>query len=109
MARTIRMMRITLRIRAGAKRTAFAGKLGDVWKLHVAAPPVDGKANDAITKFLAKLTGQPSGSVRIASGFTSPLKTVEIDGIDLPWLERVIPASQGGGAVTKMVEHRPKR
>jgi uncharacterized protein YggU (UPF0235/DUF167 family) len=56
MARTIRMMRITLRIRAGAKRTAFAGKLGDVWMLHVAAPPVDGKANDGITKFLAKLT-----------------------------------------------------
>jgi len=88
-------MRITLKIRAGARRTAFAGKLGNVWKLNVAAPPVDGKANDALMKFLAKLTGQPASAVRIVSGFTSPMKTIEIDGIDSEALNRAILESHG--------------
>lgn len=92
--------RITLKIRAGAKRTAFtgklaAGKLGDVWKLQVAAPPVDGKANDALVRFLAKLTGRPVSAVRIVSGFTSPMKTVEIDGVDSQTLDRAILESHG--------------
>ena len=88
-------MRITLKIRAGAKRTAFAGKLGDVWKLQVAAPPVDGKANEALTKFLAKLAGRPMSAVRIVSGFTSSTKTVEIDGVDSQSLDRAILESHG--------------
>jgi uncharacterized protein len=87
--------RIRLKIRAGAKRTEFTGKLGDVWKLQVAAPPVDGKANEAMVKFLAKLTGGPVGSVRIVSGFTSPMKTVEIDGVDSEALDRAILESHG--------------
>jgi uncharacterized protein (TIGR00251 family) len=87
--------RITLKIRPGAKRTAFAGKLGDVWKLQVAALPVDGKANEALVKFLAKLTRRPVSAVRIVSGFTSPLKTIEIDGVDSQALERAILESHG--------------
>jgi uncharacterized protein (TIGR00251 family) len=88
-------MRITLKIRAGAKRTEFAGKLGSVWKLNVAAPPVDGKANAALMKFLAKLTGRPASAVRIVSGFSSPMKTIEIDGIDSGTLDRAILESHG--------------
>ena len=87
--------RITMKIRAGAKRTTFAGKLGDVWKLQVAAPPVDGKANEALVRFLAKLTGRPVSAVRIVSGFTSPTKTVEIDGVDSEALNRAILESHG--------------
>ena len=88
-------MRITLKIRAGAKRTAFAGKDGNTWKLQVAAPPVDGKANDMLIKFLAKLTGRPTSAVRIVSGFTSSTKTIEIDGIDFESLDRAILESHG--------------
>ncbi len=87
--------RITLKIRAGAKRSQFAGKLGDVWKLQIAAPPVDGKANEAVMKYLAKLTGKPASAVRIVSGFTSPMKTVEIEGVDREALERAILESHG--------------
>jgi uncharacterized protein (TIGR00251 family) len=87
--------RITMKIRAGAKRTTFAGKLGDVWKLQVAAPPVDGKANEALVRFLAKLTGRPVSAVRIVSGFTSAMKTVEIEGVDLQALDRAILESNG--------------
>ena len=92
--------RITLKIRAGAKRTAFSGKLGDMWKLEVAAPPVDGKANEALLKFLAKLTDRPASAVRIVSGFTSGMKTVEIDGIDTQTLDRAILESHGSESHT---------
>ena len=74
--------RLTLKVRAGARKTEFAGKYGDAWKLHVAAPPVDGKANEAIIRFLAKLAGVPAAAVRIVSGFTGSTKIVEIEGID---------------------------
>jgi uncharacterized protein (TIGR00251 family) len=87
--------RITLKIRAGAKKTAFAGKVGGVWKLQVAAPPVDGKANDAIVRFLAKLSGRPVRAVRIVTGLTSPMKTMEIDGMEARDLDRAILESHG--------------
>jgi uncharacterized protein YggU (UPF0235/DUF167 family) len=80
-------------VRAGARQTAFAGQLGDAWRLHVAAPPVDGKANDAIVRFLAKLAGVPASTVRIVSGFTGSTKIIEFDGIDAETLSRVIVSS----------------
>jgi uncharacterized protein (TIGR00251 family) len=72
--------RISIKVAAGARATAFSGRFGDAWKLHVAAPPVDGKANEAITKFLAQALSLPNSAVRIVSGLTSTRKTVEIEG-----------------------------
>jgi len=96
--------RLTLKIRAGAKKTAFAGRVGDIWKLQVAAPPVDGKANDAIVRFLAKLTGRPMSAVRIVAGFTSPMKTVEIEGVEARALDRAILESHGSDTHTGSAE-----
>lgn len=87
--------RITLKVRPGAKRTGFAGKVGQVWKLQVAAPPVDGKANEAVIRFVAKLVGRPARAVTIVSGFTSPMKTIEVEGVSAAWLERAILESHG--------------
>lgn len=92
--------RLTLKIRAGARKTAFVGRVGDVWKLQVAAPPVDGKANDAIVRFMAKLTGRPANAVRIVTGFTSTMKTVEIEGVDARELDRAILESHGSDTHT---------
>jgi uncharacterized protein len=63
--------------------------------LSVAAPAVDGKANEAIMKFLAKLAGVPVSGVRIVSGHTGATKIVEIAGIDSETLERAILESHG--------------
>ena len=87
--------RVSLKVAAGARTTAFAGRFGDAWKLHVAAPPVDGKANDAIVKFFARLLEVPAGSVRIVSGLTSSRKTLEIEGVSAETLERAILESHG--------------
>jgi uncharacterized protein YggU (UPF0235/DUF167 family) len=87
--------RLTLKIRAGARKTEFGGKLGEAWKLHEAAPPVDGKANAAIARFLGELAGVPTASVRIVSGFTGTTKIVEIAGVDSESLKRAILESHG--------------
>ncbi len=61
--------RLTLKVRAGARRTEFAGRYGDAWKLHVAAPPVDGKANRGDRPFpRAELAGVPAAAM---CGFVS--------------------------------------
>jgi uncharacterized protein (TIGR00251 family) len=74
------MARITVKVHPRAKRTRVAGKIGGAWKLDLAAPPVDGKANEACVRFFAELAGVPQSRVRIVIGLTSRTKVVEIDG-----------------------------
>jgi uncharacterized protein YggU (UPF0235/DUF167 family) len=87
--------RILLKVRAGARRTEFTGRLETTWKLSVAAPPVDGKANEVIERFLAKLFLLPNAAVRIVTGFSSSTKTIEIEGRDAAAVERAILESHG--------------
>jgi uncharacterized protein (TIGR00251 family) len=87
--------RLTLKIQAGSRRTGFAGMYGEAWKLRVAAPPVDGKANEAIIRFIAKISDVRVSAVRIVSGLTGTTKIIEVDGIDPKHLERAILESNG--------------
>ena len=82
------MARLTVKVHPRAKRSALAGRLGDAWKLSLAAPPVDGKANDECVRFIAELAGVPRSRVRIVMGLTSRLKVVEIEGVPQEDLER---------------------
>ena len=84
------MARLTVKVHPRAKRSALAGRLGDAWKLSLAAPPVDGKANDECVRFLAELAGVPRSRVRIVTGLTSRLKVVEIEGVPQEDLERLL-------------------
>ena len=52
-----------------------------VWQARVQAPPVDGKANEALVKFFAGLFGVPKGAVSIVAGDTARLKRVRINGL----------------------------
>lgn len=75
------MARLTVKVHPRAKRSAVTGRLGDVWKLDLAAPPVDGKANDECVRFFAGLAGVPRARVRVVTGLTSRTKVVEIEGV----------------------------
>lgn len=56
--------------------------------LAIAAPPVDGKANDEVVRFLAKTLGLPKSAVTIERGATSRVKHVSLpDGTDLAPLD----------------------
>ena len=84
------MARITVKVHPRAKRSAHAGRHGDAWKLDLAAPPVDGKANDECIRFFAELAHVPRARVRIVTGLTSRTKVVDIEGIAQEDLERLL-------------------
>src|SRR5436190_2151316 len=53
------MARLTVKVHPRAKRSAVTGRFGDAWKLDLAAPPVDGKANDECVRFFAEHLRDP--------------------------------------------------
>ncbi|MFO1304166.1 MAG: DUF167 domain-containing protein [Burkholderiales bacterium] len=69
---------LTLHVQPGASRTEYAGMHGDAHKIRLAAPPVDGKANEALIAFLAEQFGVRQRDVAIASGASSRRKIVRI-------------------------------
>jgi len=73
---------LTLHIQPGAKKTEFAGLHGDALKIRLAAPPVDGKANEALLRFLAEVLDLPKSAVTLKSGHTSRRKVLEVTGSD---------------------------
>lgn len=73
-------VRLTLHIQPGAKKTEIAGEHGDALKIRLAAPPVDGKANQALMNYLAERFGVPQRQVTLKQGETSRRKVVEISG-----------------------------
>jgi len=70
-----------IKIHPRAKKNAITGELGDVLKLSLTAPPVDGKANDACIEFFAKFLKVPRASVTIASGQSSRTKVIRVAGL----------------------------
>ena len=67
---------ISVHAQPGAKKTAVAGLHGESLKVRVAAPPVEGKANDALTAFVAKALGLPRRAVSIVKGESSREKVL---------------------------------
>lgn len=73
----------TLAIKAipNAPRDEIVGWLGEALKVKVHAPPVEGRANEALCAFLARYFGVPARAVRVLRGDGSRHKTVRIDGL----------------------------
>ncbi|PYP15821.1 MAG: hypothetical protein DMD54_11460 [Gemmatimonadetes bacterium] len=73
--------RLVLHVVPRAATTAVAGRHGDAIKIRIAAPPVDGAANDELVRFLAQRLGIPRSAIRITAGESARRKTVSIGGI----------------------------
>lgn len=73
---------ITFRVRVvpRASRSAVVGEHDGALKVRVAAPPVEGAANEELTRFVAKALGVPSRAVAIVGGHTSRTKVVRVGG-----------------------------
>jgi uncharacterized protein (TIGR00251 family) len=84
------MARFTVKVHPRAKRTAITGRLGDAYKLALAAPPVDGKANEECIRFLAGLLGVPKSRVRIVAGATGRTKLIEVNALEQAEAERLL-------------------
>jgi uncharacterized protein len=72
-----------------ASKSALAGEHGGALKVRVAAPPVEGAANDELTRMLAKAFGVPARSVEIVGGATSKSKVVRVRGVTAAHLLRL--------------------
>lgn len=62
---------------------------GEAVRVRLAAPPVDGAENGALTALLAEKLGVSPRAVRIVSGASSRSKLVQVDGIDPGAVERL--------------------
>jgi uncharacterized protein len=67
-----------VRVQPRASRTEITGEHAGAVKLRIAAPPVDGKANEECRRFLAKLLGVSASSVEIVSGNSSRDKLIRV-------------------------------
>jgi uncharacterized protein len=75
-------VRVTVRVRPGASRTAVGGRHDGALVVRVSAPAVDGRATDAMLAAVAAAFGMRRREVRLISGTTSRTKVVELDGDD---------------------------
>lgn len=64
-----------------AAASAVAGRHGDALKIRLAAPPVDGAANDELVRFLAERLAVPRRAIAIAAGRSGRRKHVTITGM----------------------------
>jgi uncharacterized protein (TIGR00251 family) len=71
---------VSVRVHPGARKNGVTGVHADAVKIALTAPPVDGKANEALIAFLADALRLPRSRIAIAAGLTSHTKMVRIRG-----------------------------
>jgi uncharacterized protein (TIGR00251 family) len=72
---------ITVRLQPRARENAIVGERNGVLVVRVTAPPVDGRANDALCRLIAKRARVAAGRVAVVRGASSREKLVRVDGI----------------------------
>lgn len=82
-------VRLKVRVQPRASHSDIERTHGDALKVRLAAPPVDGAANEALTALLADALGVGRRAVRVVAGATSRTKVVEVDGVDIDAVRRL--------------------
>ncbi|NOT09344.1 MAG: DUF167 domain-containing protein [Gemmatimonadales bacterium] len=72
---------IRLLVQPRASRSDIVGVAGDLLRVRVAAPPVDGAANEAVIRLLAQALDLPKGRISLLSGLSSRRKALVIEGL----------------------------
>jgi uncharacterized protein (TIGR00251 family) len=86
---------LRLHVQPGAGRSAVVGTHGDALKVRVAAPPRDGRANDACVALIAETLGAKAADVELVSGQSSRSKRVRVRGIEAEDIERLLEGALG--------------
>lgn len=84
--------RLRLLVSPSSRRDEIVGRHGDGWKVRVAAPPEDGRANEAVRRLIAERLGIPRRAVSIVAGQTAREKVVEMSGIEQAESESLLQA-----------------
>ena len=85
------MTQIRVRLTPRAARDQIAPGEGDGYVARVTAPPVDGRANEALCRLIARRAGVAPSRVKLVRGAKSRDKTVSVEGLDAATLrERLL-------------------
>ena len=76
-------VRLAVQITPNAKKTAVVGVLDDALKLKLQAQPIEGKANEALVRWLAEVLSVPRSAVVITHGQASKRKLIEVKSVTL--------------------------
>ncbi len=74
---------IAIKVMPRASRNEIAGVEGESLKVRLTAPPVEGRANDALVRFLAEKLDLPRTNIEIIRGDTARQKIVRVRGVSL--------------------------
>ncbi len=80
----------SVRVQARASRSCIAGEIDGALRIRIAAPPVDGEANEELVRFLARHLDITRDQVEIVSGQRSKNKVVRVKGISAELCEKKI-------------------
>ncbi len=81
---------LTVRLQPRARRNAIVDEREGVLRVSVAAAPVEGQANAALCKLIAKRVGVARGRVTVIGGERSREKVVRVEGVTLGELRRAL-------------------
>ena len=76
-----------VRVQPRASKDEIVGEMAGAIKIRLQAPALEGRANEALIEFLARLLKTPKGAVRILNGERSRIKRVEIRGVTKQQIE----------------------
>jgi uncharacterized protein (TIGR00251 family) len=82
--------RIAIRVQPRAARDEIAGAREGALLVRVTAPPVDGRANEAACKLIAKRLGVAPSRVSVVRGAAARDKLVEVEGLQAEALRRAL-------------------
>ena len=74
----------------GASKNEVAGPHGDRLKIRIKAPPVEGKANKELIKFLSKLLKLPKSKLNFVRGESSRQKDILLEGADIETIRQLL-------------------
>ena len=83
-------VRLAVQIQPNAKKTEVVGVLDDALKIKLAAQPIEGKANEALVKWLAASLGVSRSAVTLTHGQTNKKKLLEVSGVTLEEVGRLL-------------------
>ena len=83
-------IRLSVLVQPRASRTEVVGVQGDFLRIRLAAPPVDGAANEALVRFLAEELGVKRAAVTIVSGQKGRRKMVWVEGVGIEGAQRLV-------------------
>jgi uncharacterized protein (TIGR00251 family) len=82
----------SVRVQPRAARTAITGMMGEVVKLSLSAPPVEGRANVAVVEFFSDFFTVTRSAVQVVTGERSRNKVIRIAGRTAAELQQMLRA-----------------